>query len=97
MKPGRKDFLSIRDYSRQELEEIVELCARQKPLARKFTLEPSHPGRVLACIFHKPSLRTRISFEVAIRQLGGSSLYITDREIAWGEGAGEFSRFQVRF
>jgi ornithine carbamoyltransferase len=84
MKLGRKDFLSIRDYSRKELETIIELCARQKPLARKFALEQSHPGRVLACIFHKPSLRTRISFEVAIRQLGGSSLYITDREIGMG-------------
>jgi ornithine carbamoyltransferase len=39
---------------------------------------------VLACIFHKPSLRTRISFEIAIRQLGGSSLFITDAEIKIG-------------
>jgi ornithine carbamoyltransferase len=84
MKPNRKDFISIRDFSRDELETILELCKEQKPLARKHSLEPTHPGRVLACIFHKPSLRTRISFEVAIRQLGGSSLYITDREIGIG-------------
>ena len=84
MKLTQKDFLSIRDYTREELEAIIGLCGEQKPLARKFALEPTHPGRVLACIFHKPSLRTRISFEVAIRQLGGSSLYITDREIGIG-------------
>ncbi len=84
MKLAPKDFLSIRDYKREELEAILELCREQKPLARRFALEPTHPGRVLACIFHKPSLRTRISFEVAIRQLGGSSLYITDREIGIG-------------
>ena len=84
MKPAQKDFLSIMDFKREELEAILDLCKEQKPLARKFTLEPTHPGRVLACIFHKPSLRTRISFEVAIRQLGGSSLYITDREIGIG-------------
>jgi ornithine carbamoyltransferase len=84
MKLDQKDFLSIRDYRREELEAILELCKEQKPLARRFALEPTHPGRVLACIFHKPSLRTRISFEVAIRQLGGSSLYITDREIGIG-------------
>jgi ornithine carbamoyltransferase len=84
MKLTRKDFLSIRDFSREELETIIDLCREQKPRARAFTLEPTHPGRVLACIFHKPSLRTRISFEVAIRQLGGSSLYITDREIGIG-------------
>jgi ornithine carbamoyltransferase len=84
MKIARKDFLSIRDYSRKELDAIMDLCIRQKPLARNFTLEQGLPGRVLACIFHKPSLRTRISFEVAMRQLGGSSLYITDREIGIG-------------
>lgn len=84
MQLGRKDFLSIRDFSREELETILGLCRKQKPPARTHTLDPTHPGRVLACIFHKPSLRTRISFEVAIRQLGGSSLYITDREIGIG-------------
>ncbi|MCU0639944.1 MAG: ornithine carbamoyltransferase [Candidatus Krumholzibacteria bacterium] len=83
-KLGRKDFISIRDFSKEELYTILELCKKQKPLARNFSLEPTHPGRVLACIFHKPSLRTRISFEIAIRQLGGSSLYITDKEIGIG-------------
>ncbi|MBN1885630.1 MAG: ornithine carbamoyltransferase [Candidatus Krumholzibacteriota bacterium] len=81
---GKKDFLCIRDFPRTELDEILALARRQKPLARRFELEPTHPGRVLACIFHKPSLRTRISFEVAIRQLGGTSLYVTEREIGIG-------------
>lgn len=84
MKLGKKDFLSIRDFSLEELRSILDLAARQKPLAREFALEPTHPGRVLACIFHKPSLRTRISFEVAIRQLGGTSLYLTDKELGIG-------------
>ena len=84
MLSGRKDFLSILDYSTEELQGFIDLCLEQKPLARKFELEPTHPGRVLACIFHKPSLRTRISFEVAIRQLGGTSLYLTDKEIGIG-------------
>ena len=84
MKLGKKDFLRITDFTRAELQEILDLAIMQKPLARNFVLEPSHPGRILCCIFHKPSLRTRISFEVAIRQLGGSSLYITDREIGIG-------------
>jgi ornithine carbamoyltransferase len=81
MKLNRKDFLSLRDFSREELETILRVAADQKPLAKSFRLPPSHPGRVLACIFHKPSLRTRLSFEVAIRQLGGTSLFITDKEI----------------
>ena len=84
MKLSKKDFLSMRTYSREELETILKLCEEQKPLARAFRLPQSHPGRVLACIFHKPSLRTRLSFEIAIRQLGGSSLFITDAEIKIG-------------
>jgi len=84
MKLSKKDFLSIRDFSREELDTILKRCAEQKPLARTFRLKPSLPGRVLACIFHKPSLRTRLSFEVAIRQLGGSSLFITEAEIKIG-------------
>ncbi|HSG29682.1 MAG TPA: ornithine carbamoyltransferase [Candidatus Krumholzibacterium sp.] len=84
MRLGKKDFLSIRDFSADELRTILSLCAKQKPLAKEFKLEHTHPGRVLACLFHKPSLRTRISFEIAIRQLGGSSLYITDKEIGIG-------------
>jgi ornithine carbamoyltransferase len=84
MKLSKKDFLSMRDYSRDELDAILKLCAEQKPLARTFRLPQSHPGRVLACIFHKPSLRTRLSFEIAMRQLGGSSLFITDAEIKIG-------------
>ena len=84
MKLNNKDFLSIRDFSREELDTILKLCAEQKPLAKTFRLRPSHRGRVLACIFHKPSLRTRLSFEVAIRQLGGSSLFITDAEVKIG-------------
>jgi ornithine carbamoyltransferase len=84
VKLSKKDFLSIRDFSRDELDVILSVCAEQKPLARRFRLPKSHPGRVLACIFHKPSLRTRLSFEVAIHQLGGSSLYITEREIGIG-------------
>jgi ornithine carbamoyltransferase len=84
MKLSKKDFLSIRDFSREELDLVLDLCAKQKPLAQRFRLKHTHPGRVLACIFHKPSLRTRLSFEIAMRQLGGSSLFITDAEIKIG-------------
>jgi ornithine carbamoyltransferase len=84
MKLSKKDFLSIPDFSREELDTILRVCAQQKPLARQFRLPKTHPGRVLACIFHKPSLRTRLSFEVAMHDLGGSSLYITEREIGIG-------------
>lgn len=80
-----KDFISIADWSTEELIRLLELAMEQKRTLKKSgKLPASHAGKVLACIFHKPSLRTRISFEVAIRQLGGSSLYITDKEIGLG-------------
>lgn len=82
---NRKDFLSIEHHAPADLRRILDLAKEQKPLARRHALPPSHPGRVLACVFAKPSLRTRVSFEVAIRQLGGTSLYITDQEIGLGK------------
>ncbi len=81
----KKDFLSISHHASEELRRILDLAREQKPLARRHQLPHSHPNRVLACVFAKPSLRTRVSFEVAMRQLGGSSLYITDQEIGLGK------------
>ncbi len=80
-----KDFLAIDDYSLAELRGILDLARKQKPLARNHELPHTHPNRVLACVFAKPSLRTRVSFEVAMRQLGGETLFITDKEIGMGK------------
>jgi ornithine carbamoyltransferase len=84
MKLGQKDFLSIDRFKPEELRAILDLAREQKPLARRHELPHSHPNRALACVFAKPSLRTRVSFELAMRQLGGSSLFITDKEIGMG-------------
>ncbi len=81
---SKKDFISIADFTREELEEIIDLAIRQKQDHRAGTLRRSHVGRVLACIFHKPSLRTRVSFEVAMHNLGGTSLFLTDKELGIG-------------
>jgi ornithine carbamoyltransferase len=84
MAARKKDFLAIDQHDLEFLRGVLALAREQKPLARKHRLEATHPARVLACVFAKPSLRTRVSFEVAIRQLGGSSLFITDKEIGLG-------------
>ncbi len=84
MEPSKKDFLRINDFGLDELRHILALAREQKPLARSHSLPHSHPNRQLACVFAKPSLRTRVSFELAIRQLGGGSLFITDKEIGMG-------------
>jgi len=81
---SKKDFISIADFNKDELEEIIDLAIRQKKEYREGLLDRTHIGRVLACIFHKPSLRTRVSFEVAMHNLGGTSLYLTDKELGIG-------------
>ncbi len=82
---GQKDFLSIAQHTTEDLRRILDLAREQKPLARRHALPHSHPNRQLACVFAKPSLRTRLSFEVAMRQLGGNSLFVTDKEIGIGK------------
>ena len=84
MTPSKKDFLRITDFGIDELRHILTLAREQKPLARNHELPHSHQNRQLACVFAKPSLRTRVSFEMAIRQLGGGSMFITDKEIGMG-------------
>jgi len=84
MKLGQKDFLGIDRFTTEELRGILELAKKQKPLARAHELPHTHPNRTLACVFAKPSLRTRVSFEIAMQQLGGNSLFITDKEIGMG-------------
>ncbi len=79
------DFLSLLDFERAELDEMLEKAARLKADRRAGRSGEPLRGQVLGVIFHKPSLRTRISFEVGMRQLGGSSLYITDQEIGFGK------------
>jgi ornithine carbamoyltransferase len=79
-----KDFVSIADHSGEELSEVISLAIEQKAHLRQGRLDPILAGRTLACIFHKPSLRTRVSFEVAMHQLGGDSLYLTDKELGIG-------------
>ena len=99
MSPNKKDFLRLNDFSRDDLRAIFTLAREQKPLARAHDLPHSHPNRQLACVFAKPSLRTRVSFEVAIRQLGGGSLFITDQEIGMGtrESVKDVARVLSRF
>jgi ornithine carbamoyltransferase len=82
---GKRDFLSIADYKREELDLILDLATALKDGWRVGRDDPRLTGKTLACIFHKPSLRTRLSFEVGMGQLGGRSLYITDAEIGFGK------------
>ena len=75
-----KDFLSITDLSPEEVVETVRAAARMKEGEAPRPLE----GKVLALLFERPSLRTRVSFEVGIRQLGGECLYLSRDDVGLG-------------
>jgi len=68
-----KNFLSINDLSREDIENLVNLALKLKKNreVRRNDLEGKH----IVLIFEKPSLRTRLSFEVAIRELGGNHYF----------------------
>ena len=77
-----RSLCQITDFTTEEIHEIFDLCAKMK----KGEISPKPlEGKSVACIFTKASLRTRISFEVGISELGGHSLYLTDKEIKLGE------------
>ncbi len=80
---GRHNFLSIRDFSPEEISYLLDLAHEIKahPTAHAGALK----GKTLAMIFEKPSLRTRVSFDVGIQQLGGFSLYLSSAEINLGK------------
>ena len=78
-----KDFVSIRDFSPPEIEYLLLLGRQIK--AHPYVYNESLNGKTLAMIFEKPSLRTRVTFDVGIQQLGGFSLYLSPAEINLGK------------
>jgi ornithine carbamoyltransferase len=80
-----KDFIAIADYSPEELQAILDLAVRLKQERAAGGNRPILQGKTLAMIFQKPSLRTRVSFDMAMRQLGGDALYLSPAEIGLGQ------------
>ncbi len=78
-------FISIMDHSAEFLSNLIDRAIEDKKLFKAGKLEPVLRGKTLAIYFEKPSLRTRLSFEVAMTQLGGHSVYLTDSDIALGK------------
>jgi ornithine carbamoyltransferase len=75
------DFLDIYDHSSQELQDLLDLALRLKEEYFKKGNPPLFKGKVLGMIFQKPSLRTRVSFDMAMRHMGGDALYLSPSEI----------------
>lgn len=80
-----EDFISLAQLSAEEIYEILDLAAELKEEWRKEGNSPLLAGKTLGMIFQKPSLRTRVSFEVGMRHLGGEALYLSPQEIKLGE------------
>src|ERR671931_675465 len=81
-----RSFTQVADWSRAELEQVLDLADDLKE--RQHRREPHQllPGRTLGMIFQKPSTRTRVSFEVGIAQLGGTGLYLSAGDLQLGRG-----------
>ncbi|HHV77309.1 MAG TPA: ornithine carbamoyltransferase [Syntrophothermus lipocalidus] len=81
-----RDFLAIRDYTSQEVMEILELAQKLKRMKKEGIPHPLLAGKTLGMIFQKPSTRTRVSFEVGIYQLGGYGLFLSPNDLQMGRG-----------
>jgi ornithine carbamoyltransferase len=79
-----KHFLSLADLSPEELQELLSLATKLKEEWRQGGNEPLLRGKSLALVFQKPSLRTRVSFEMAMVHLGGYAFYLSPNEIKMG-------------
>ena len=86
----KKDLISISDLTRVDVEALFETTHLLKSGAIKKILY----GKILAMIFEKPSLRTRVTFEVGMTQLEGHAIYLTQSDIRLGgrESVGDAAR-----
>ena len=91
-----RSLCQITDFTASEVYQIVELAREMK--SGKIKPRPLE-GKSVACIFTKPSLRTRVSFETGINDLGGHAIYITDNEIQLGrrESVADAARVLSRY
>ncbi len=81
-----RHFLTLRDYTKEEILEIIHLGLLIKKELKNGERKPYMPNKTLAMIFEKSSTRTRVSFETGIFQLGGHGLFLSNRDIHLGRG-----------
>src|SRR5215467_3357334 len=81
----KRDFLDLSSLSAGEIRRLLQLAARLKNELKNGIEHPYLRGRTLAMIFQKPSLRTRLTFETGMAQLGGHAIYLAPDDIGIGE------------
>lgn len=81
-----KDFISLHDYSKEQIEGLLKLAIQLKTELKNGIPHPLLKGKTLGMIFTKSSTRTRVSFEVGMTQLGGYPLFLSSADIQLGRG-----------
>lgn len=81
----KKDFLHISDLTPAETQDLIDLAINLKKEYFNGGNPPVLKGKTLGMVFQKPSLRTRVSFDMAMRHLGGDALYLSPAEIGLGQ------------
>ena len=81
-----RDFLSIQEWSTEELKQVLDLAADLKEKQQRREAHPILRGKTLGMIFQKSSTRTRVSFEVGMWQLGGQALFLSANDLQIGRG-----------
>ncbi|HMN10797.1 MAG TPA: ornithine carbamoyltransferase [Bellilinea sp.] len=81
----KKDFLAVADLSSTEVQRLLDQAVSLKAELKTGQNKPILAGKVLGMIFQKPSLRTRVSFEMGMKQLGGDAIYLSPQEIGLGQ------------
>ncbi len=80
-----RNCLTLKDFSREEILELLDFAAEVKSRLKRGEDYRPLKGKVMAMIFQKPSLRTRVSFETGMYQLGGTALYLGPSDIGLGK------------
>jgi len=95
----KKDLVSIHDWSREEIDQLLHRASTIKKEHTEGTIHTSMQGKSLATLFAKPSMRTRVSFDLAAHQLGGHTLYLDMNEIHTqrGEALSDIARVLSRY
>jgi len=80
-----KDLVSVADLEREDIDKLFALTAEMKESCKRGDTDLCLAGKTLGMIFEKSSMRTRVSFEVAMTQMGGHAIYLTKHDINLGE------------
>jgi ornithine carbamoyltransferase len=80
-----KNLVSVADLEREDIDELFALTAEMKESCKRGDTDLCLAGKTLGMIFEKSSMRTRVSFEVAMTQMGGHAIYLTQHDINLGE------------